>query len=136
MKNLLKNKSRINYLENSFAAYMKKDSILYILFKNHLVLNHKSALQIVSDRLRFQSYTSYHVICDVSGIKCISEAARDYLATKGSYQIKAVALISNTSTLYEMGNIYRVFNKPKVSTELFDNLQAAEEYIKNLIEKP
>lgn len=135
MKDLLKNKSGTNYFENSFAAYMKRDAVLYILFKDHLVLNHKAAQQIVRDRLKFQSYTSYYVICDVSGIKSIDEAACDYLATKGSYDIKAVALLTHKSTLYEMGTFYSIFNRPNVPTELFTTLDSAVQYIKDLSEK-
>lgn len=136
MKYLLKNKSGTNYFENSFAAYMKKDAVIYILFKNRLVLNLKTAQQIVHDRLRFQAYTSYYAICDVSGIQSIDEAARDYLATKGSYQLKAAALISHKATLHEMGTLYTIFNQPKVPTKLFHSLETAEEYINNLTEKP
>lgn len=130
MKQLLKNKTGTNYFENDFAIYFKKEAILYILFKNKLQLNYHSASKIVRDRLWFQAYSSYHVICDVSALYSIDEAARDYLATKGSYLVKTVALISDKATLLEMGSIYTIFNKPSADTQLFSNLYAAEEYIK------
>ncbi len=130
MKQLPKNKQSINYFENDFAAYMKKESILYIRFKNKVTLNYRAACKVVRDRLWFQAYSSYHIICDVSAIHSIDEPARDYLATKGSYLAKNVALISEKATLYEMACIYTVFNTPSVATELFHNLQSAEEYIK------
>lgn len=136
MKDLLKNKSGTNYFENSYAAYMKKDGIIYILFKDHLVLNHNAAQQILRDRLKFQSYTSYYVICDVSGIKSIDEDARDFLASKGSYDIKAVALISHKSTTYEMGTFYTHFNRPNVPTNVFTTLDSAVKFIQNLSDKP
>lgn len=136
MKDLLKNKSGTNYFENNYAAYMKKDAVIYILFKDRLVLNIRAAQQIVRDRLKFQSYTSYYVICDVSGIKSIDEAARDFLATKGSYDIKAVALLTCESTLYEMSTFYTLFNRPNVPTKVFTTLDSAVKFIQNLSDKP
>lgn len=136
MKNLLKNKSGTNYFENNYAAYMKKDGVIYILFKDRLVLNIRAAQQIVRDRLKFQSYTSYYIICDVSGIKSIDEAARDFLATKGSYDIKAVALLTCESTHYEMSTLYTLFNRPNVPTKVFTTLDSAVKFIQNLSDKP
>lgn len=136
MKDLLKNKTGANYFENDFAAYLKKDYILYIRFKENLSLTYAAAKKIVRDRLRFQAHSAYHVICDVSGIRTIDEAARDYLATKGSYQLKAAALVTGKRTLYKMGTYYKVFNTPKILTEVFSTLEEADAYIKNLTAKP
>lgn len=132
MKNFLKNRPTTNRRENNHAIYIKKDNILYVLFKDNLVLNHTAAQEIVRDRLKFQAYTSYPVICDVSGIQSIDEEARRYLATMGSNQLNAAALVSHNATLYEMGTYYKELDTPKAPTEVFSTMEAAEEYIKKL----
>lgn len=124
------------YLVTDHAIYQKKDSIIYITFRENLNLNARTAQAIVAERLAFQANAPYPVICDVTTIKSIDEEARMYLASRGSNQIEVVALVSEASTVYEMGMLYKAFNSPKAPTEVFSTAEEAENYIKQLKKEP
>src|SRR5690606_8338603 len=94
-----------------------------------LILTLKAALQIVHDRLTFQSYTAYPVICDISNIKSIEFDAREYLSVEGSTLLTVVALVTTHQTLYSMARFYVEVNTPKVPTQLFKNTEGAEAFI-------
>lgn len=120
----------MNYTyENKHAYYRLKNSILYITFKKGLVLTLKAALQIVHDRLTFQSYTAYPVICDISNVKSIEFDARQYLSAEGSTLLTAVALVTTHQTIYSMARFYVEVNIPKVPTQIFKNTADAEAFI-------
>ncbi len=133
MNNLSENSP---FIVTEYAVYSKKNSIVYITFKKNLILNLDTAKKIVRERLKFQADTTYPVICDVTAIRSIDENARMYLASIGSHQLTAVALVSLTPTLYEMGTYYKEFDTPKSPTEVFSSIEAAEEYMNGLTRKP
>lgn len=119
--------------ENNFATYEFKNSLLYINYKEGQYIDYQAATTIVEDRLRFQSYKEYAILCDVSQVADISTEAREYLANYGSSMVTAVALISSTHTLHNMANYFVIINKPKIPTNIFDNLSEAEDFLKNHI---
>ena len=118
-----------NY-ENQHATYEFRDSILYIVYKADHYIDYQAARNIVSDRLRIQSYKAFPIICDVSNIKGISSEAREYLATYGSDLTQAVALISSENTLLSLAEYFVTINKPSVPTKIFDNLEDAAHFVK------
>jgi len=122
--------------ENAYAVYQKKDSVLYITFKKLTVLNLDAAKKVVKDRMNFQAYACYNVICDVSGLTSITYDARQYLSTDGSNMLTVVALVSDNTTIYTMGRCYLLYNHPTVPTRIFKNQQEAEKYINQITKKP
>jgi len=122
--------------ENAYAVYQKKDSVLYITFKKLTVLNLDAAKKVVKDRMNFQAYACYNVICDVSGLTSITYDARQYLSTDGSNMLTVVALVSDNTTIYTMGRCYLLYNHPTVPTRIFKNHQEAEKYINQITKKP
>lgn len=121
----------LNYYENDYAVYELKASLLYITYKEGLYIDYEAAQTIVQDRLRFQSYTAYPVLCDVSQVSDISSDAREYLAIYGSTLTKIVALVSSSPTLFQWASYFISINQPKVSTRVFHNLEEAETFLKN-----
>lgn len=117
-----------NY-ENDYAVYELKEDILKITFKPNILIDNNAARLIVKDRLRFQTYSDYFVICDISQIKRISARARKYLATNGSSLLKAVALISSENTSFALANYYIQINKPTVLTKVFKKVEQGEEFL-------
>lgn len=117
-----------NY-ENDYAVYELKEDILKITFKPNILIDNNVARLIVKDRLRFQTYSDYFVICDISQIKRINARARKYLATNGSSLLKAVALISSENTSFALANYYIQINKPTVLTKVFKKVEQGEEFL-------
>lgn len=115
--------------ENNYATYDFHDTILYICYKEGRYIDYHAARRIVNDRLRTQAYKAYPIICDVSNVTEISTEAREYLASYGSTLAKAVALISSTDTLRNMAGYFVTINKPTVPTKIFDNLEAALQFL-------
>lgn len=134
MKDFIQNSSKRH--ENAYAVYQKKDSVLYITFKNQTALTHAAAEEIVQDRLNFQAYARYSVICDVSGLTSITYDAREYLSTYGSNMLTAVALVSANPTIYIMGRCYLFYNRPTIPTRIFKNQHEAEKYINQITKTP
>ena len=121
-----------HFFENSFAYYHLKGAILYITFKDSITLTYDAAKQLVNDRLRFQSFAIFNVICDVSLISSISSEARTFLSTYGSNLLNNVALVSTTPTIHTMARFYILINKPKAPTKIFHTVSDAEQYLESL----
>ena len=85
--------------ENKYAGYKLRDRILYITFKKSLNITYDVARKLVQDRLRFQSFSNFDVICDISDVKSIHSEARTYLSTYGSNLLANVALVSTNITV-------------------------------------
>lgn len=136
MKDSIQTSHKSKKHENAYAVYQKKDSVLYITFKKQTVLTHDAAEKIVKDRMNFQAYARYSVVCDVSGLTAITYDAREYLSTDGSNMLTAVALVSNNPTNYVMGRCYLFYNRPTVPTRIFKNQQEAEKYINQITKTP
>lgn len=136
MKDAVQNFNKSKKHENAYAVYQKKDSVLYITFKKQAVITHDAAEKIVKDRMHFQAYACYSVICDVSGLASITYDARQYLSADGSNMLTAVALVSNNPATYTMGRCYLFYNRPTVPTRIFKNQYEAEKYINQITKKP
>lgn len=136
MKNPTQNSNNNKRHENAYAVYQKRDSVLYITFKKQAVLTHAAAEEIVQDRLNFQAYARYSVICDVSGLTSITYDAREYLSTYESNMLTAVALVSVNPTIYIMGRCYLYYNRPTVATRIFKNQHEAKKYINQITKTP
>lgn len=122
----------MNYdYENIYAGYKVEDRILYITFKESLNITYEVARKLVQDRLRFQSYSNFDVICDISEVQSISSEARTYLSTYGSNLLANVALVSTNTTVYTMALFYIKINTPKAPTKLFKSIIEAIDYIKS-----
>lgn len=118
--------------ENINAGYKLKDRILYVTFKESLDITYDVARELVQDRLRFQSYSNFDVICDVSEVRSINSEARTYLSTYGSNLLTNVALVAANARVYTMARFYIKINSPKATTELFNSIDEAVLYIKSL----
>ena len=118
--------------ENKYAGYKLRDRILYITFKKSLNITYDVARKLVQDRLRFQSYSNFDVICDISDVKSIHSEARTYLSTYGSNLLANVALVSTNITVYTMALFYIRINTPKAPTRLFKSNKEAIDYIKSI----
>lgn len=115
--------------QGRYATYAIKDEILYVTFNEHLEMTYEVALTIVNERLSFQSFKHYAVICIIPSITSITREARNYLSLYGSSLLKQVALVCSNSTLYTMAEFYIEIDSPKVHTKVFHSLKQAEQYI-------
>ena len=136
MKDSTQNSNNSKRHENAYAVYQKKDSVLYITFKKQTTLTHDAAKKVVKDRMNFQAYACYSVICDVSDLTSITYDARQYLSTDGSNMFNAVALVCGKEPVYTMGLCYLFYNRPTVPTRIFKNQIEAEKYINQITKKP
>lgn len=119
-------------VENDFARFYVKDSVMHFIYKHGVSLDLNAAKEVVSDRLKAQGNQSFRILCDIRGLKSINKEARDYLAKQGSQQVDAVALIVGSPARKVMSNFYLAVNKPEVPTRLFISEEEAMEYLQNL----
>jgi hypothetical protein len=112
-------------VENAFAEFWLDHDVLFFIYKKGVVLDLEAARLIVADRLSLQQGKVYPVLCDPSGIKDSSKAARDYLAREGSQLVKAVALLVETPLAGMILNFYLAINKPLVPTQVFKSKEKA-----------
>ncbi len=121
------------HFENKYAYYELKKEILHITFKPKVSIDYVAACMIIADRIQFQAYKDYAVICDVTDIKKIDVSARHQLALDGSLLIKAVALIARESGKFALASYYIALNKPSVITRVFGTVAEAEVFLTALL---
>lgn len=119
-------------VENNFARFYTQDGYLYFIYKPNIHIDLAGAKQIVSDRLKVQGGKPFKVICYIQGIRNMDKAARDYLATEGSKDVIAVALIAESTAQKLMTNFYLSVSRPTVPTKMFSTEEEAKSFLDKL----
>lgn len=120
-------------IENDFASFWIKRGILFFVYKDDVDIHLSAAVQIVSDRLKFQKGKTYPVLCDTRGVKSIDMDARRYFAKEGSVFIKAVALVSDTPLSRIFSEAYIKGNRPPIPTGIFNENSEALEFLSEYV---
>lgn len=120
-----------NQAENQYVTFQIDSGILVVKFKEDVFLDLSAAVQIVSDRLRFQASRSYPVLCDVTKIHSSTQPARSYLSGPGSENIDRIAFLTLTEFSTSILKWYLRSYVTEVPFEVFSSRLPAVEYLKN-----
>ena len=116
--------------ENEFSHFRLEDGIIYFIYKPISYLTLSITQQIVSNRISFQEDEAYPIFCDTRGLSDSSKEARDFLAYQGSILTKAIALYDDRNLAKFMLDYYHLRNRPLVPSLMFDQPEAALEFLK------
>ncbi|PHS51026.1 MAG: hypothetical protein COB01_11460 [Lutibacter sp.] len=116
----------MNYrIKNEYAELWIENDILFFIYKNGVVIDQSVAMKVVEDRLLLQQGKAFLIFCDMTGVKSIDKAARNYLAKEGSVLINAVALLVNDPLTIVLSGFYIKTSKPPIMTQVFTEEEAA-----------
>lgn len=113
-----------NYVSIKFVG-----DILYVKFKKGKRIDIWAAKEIVRQRMEFHKDKSLPIICDVSNVKFVDLAAREYLAMEGSIFVKVLAIIAKQKTAEVMVKHYLNSYPAPMPIKLFSNKIQATEFI-------
>ncbi|WP_339610464.1 hypothetical protein [uncultured Planktosalinus sp.] len=116
-----------------YSDFWVSDGILYFEYHPIPLVDLKIAKAIVGERLDFQEGRSFPILCKTRGIHDANKAARDYLATQGSYLATAVAVLEERLVAQHMLKLYLKANQPLIPTEVFTEEYYAHQFLKPFI---
>lgn|SRR5690606_24781248 len=123
-------------IENGSFAYIKfVGDILYVKFRKGKRIDMVAAKEIVAQRMPFHEDRYLAVICDVSNVKFVNLAARDYLAIEGSIFVKVLAIVAKNLTAVSMVKHFLDSYTPEVPTGVFNNKIEATNFIMDELNK-
>jgi hypothetical protein len=111
--------------QNEYAVVTEENGILTCRFKKGLHMDFEIAKTCVQLRMDFSKGRPYPVLVDMRELVSLSKDAREYLASEGSRQITAGALLVSSPLTRTLGNIFLMLNRPPVPTRIFNNEAAA-----------
>jgi len=121
--------------ENKYCFFEIRNNILFMEYKNDLIITLPIAQQIVTDRLKFQHQENYHFISMIVKlkIKYAHKNAREYLAIEGAKGLISTALVTNSLVTKTLIKIFLTVEKPNIPIRVFEDQESAITWIKKLV---
>jgi len=123
--------------ENKYFFLEIRNCILFLEYKDDLVITLPIAKEIVANRIKFQQQANYSIIPMIVKlkIKYAHKNAREYLAMEGSEGLTATAFISNSLVTKTLLKVFLTVEKPTIPIAVFEDEQSAISWIKKIITK-
>lgn len=108
-----------------------KEGILYIKYLS-ADISLAELKAFVDDLLReFAEAIPVRILSDISAQKTPSKEVRDYLARPEIVKnLKASAIVANSTLSKIAGNLFLMFNRPNSPTKIFSDVAAAEAWLR------
>jgi len=124
-----------NIKKGRFAYIQFVGDILYVKFRKGKRIDILAANEIVAQRMTFHKDKALAVICDVSNVRFVDLAAREYLAIEGSIFVKVLAIVAKHKTAAVMVQHFLVSYPPELPTGVFNNKLEATQFIVDELNK-
>ncbi|MCM5663653.1 DUF7793 family protein [Galbibacter mesophilus] len=121
-------------MENDYANLWIKDGILYFKYKDHVHIDLKKSIEIVSARLALQKGLEYPILSDITGVRELSKDARSYLASEGSVLSKAVAFVTNRPVSGRISKMFVENYRPSVPVKICNSTEEAITFLKTFVD--
>jgi hypothetical protein len=106
-----------------------EDGFLFCTYAKDLHLSLDVAKACVEARIFFSKGKTTLLLIDMTGIKSTTRAARQYMATVGTTQVKAAARVTGSDFNNALANFFLAVNKPMIPTRLFTDKQKAKQWL-------
>jgi len=116
--------------ESPYISIHWEDELLVCQYARNLHLSLEVAKQCVEGRIFFSKGKNCLLLVDMTGIKSTTREARHYMATIGTTQVIAAALITGSTLNRALANLFLTVNKPQVPTRLFTNPEKAKQWLR------
>ncbi len=123
------NDIHITYYENDYVRYRIEQGTLYVVFKSGVAITLEKARVIVNDRLLIQEGNALVSLWNITNIRDIDKAARDYFANRGSMLLKASAIVHGNEKSALMAQFFIRVSKPRIPSATFENEAAALKFL-------
>jgi len=123
--------------KNKYFSLEIKEDILYVDYKEDLIITLPIAKEIVTERIKFQLQENYDSISMIGflNIKYANKKAREYLATEGAQRLSAAAFIAEKMVSKTLLQIFLTVEKPDIPMQVFDDKKNAVAWIQSIINK-
>jgi hypothetical protein len=120
--------------ENKYFFLEIRNNILFVEYKDNLIMTLPVAQEMVNKRLEFQRQNNYSLISMIAklNIKYLNKEAREYLAVEGIKGLNAAAFITNSMVSRILLKIFFAVEKPPIPVAVFENEKSAVAWIKKL----
>lgn len=119
------------YVEGEFAKMWISEGIFYFVYKPFKVIDYRSAIAIVNQRMELQNGSSYPIFCDLREVDNAHKQARDYLSTEGSFLMKALAILVKNEHASAILKMYIQTSMVHCPTAIFTEKNKAIEFLKD-----
>lgn len=126
---MVKEISDIKKIETLYADMHIEKGVLHCYYKKLPIVDINIAKEGVKDRIKFCENIEYPCLFDISKVKEVSKAARDYLANEGNDYVLASALVVSSPVIRVLANFFIIVNKPKNPTRMFNGRKKAVEWL-------
>ncbi len=121
---------RENETAHSYADTWIEQGILYLVYKQGLIIDLQVAKTIVAERLEWQQGVTYPMVIDARAIDSVDDDAREYFTTEEATRFVSAGAIYLESTVRNIftliaGNIFLKVDEPPIPTRLFTQKEEA-----------
>lgn len=117
-----------------YFTWMGKDGIARTRVKPDIEITLEMAIENTNTVSSFYTTKKFPIMIDSRGIKSMSYEARKHFSVRGrDTKTCAFGIIIGSSISRVLGNFYLGINKPAVPTKLFENEEAALEWLKQFV---
>lgn len=126
----------VRELDTPYVHYEIRDKLLIATFKKGLKIDVEIAKEIVKDRLSFTEGKMTVAIVYNQGVVSLDKKARDFFSSpQGNENLKAGAIILDSSFTAVLGNFFLSVNKPNIPARLFTDTDKAIKWLKKFANK-
>lgn len=115
--------------EGEHVSIWIERNILFLKYRDSLVLTPKVAQEIVRSRLIIQHNQEYAVLCDTSGIFCAHLEALNYLSQDGLQLIKVVAYYADSPLNVLLTQFFLETHRKNIPAEIFNHKHQAINFL-------
>lgn len=124
----------VRELDTPYVHYEIKDKLLVATFKKGLKIDLEIAKEIVKDRLSFTEGKMTVALVYNQGVVSMNKKARDFFSSPdGNKNLKAGAIIIDSSFTAVLGNFLLSVNKPNIPARLFTDTEKATQWLEKFI---
>ena len=106
-----------------------EDDVVCGFYKKGAILTTETIKETIKLRHAFQNGRTQKGILYMTFIETITPEARAYMAKEGYEGLEKLAMITNSTMLTVIGNLYITMNKPVKPTGLFSNKEDALKWL-------
>jgi hypothetical protein len=117
-------------LEGDYIKMWIEYHILFLEYRDGLVLDQEIAREILNSRLVFQQDREYPVFCDTSGILSAEPEALEILAAEGVLLIRAIAFYTKSPLDNLLTEYFIKTYRKHIPAEVFNHKHQAIQFLK------
>jgi hypothetical protein len=121
----------MKFQDTKYCTLWIEDGILFIKYKEGVVLNIEAARIVVDAILLLLNGAKLPCYCDITGLKEADKMARDFISQSVDKFLTKLAFITGNNVSNVIGGFFIEVNKPPIQTRVFTDKQSALEFLRS-----